>query len=115
MTRGAELASAARSPGASRFGVALMLLLGGPTPGAVGSCGGDDLAGFADIQSYCSEREQLICVRRELRKEIDARRARRCRREAIKAVRGAFVGAVSASRPSARRARASTRCARSTP
>jgi hypothetical protein len=66
-------------------GVALMLLLGGPTPGAVGACGSDELSGFADIQSYCSEREQLICVRRELRKELTHGERDDCRRAAIAA------------------------------
>jgi hypothetical protein len=66
------------------FGVLLMLLLGGPTPGAVGSCGSDDLSGLADIQRYCAQREQLVCVRRNLRKEITNGERDDCRRAALK-------------------------------
>jgi hypothetical protein len=66
------------------FGVLLMLLLGGPTPGAVGSCGTDDLDDFADIQRYCAKREQLVCVRRNLRKEITNAQRDDCRRAALK-------------------------------
>jgi hypothetical protein len=66
------------------FSVLLMLVLGGPTPGAVGSCGTDDLAGFADIQRYCAQREQLVCVRRNLRKEITNGQRDECRRAALK-------------------------------
>ena len=59
------------------------MLLGGPTPGAVGSCGGDELAGQADVQSYCTEREQLICVRQQLRREISIAQSNQCRRDMI--------------------------------
>jgi hypothetical protein len=65
------------------FGAGLILLLGGPTPGAVGSCGGDELGGEADVRAYCTEREQLICVRRSLRREITPGQSDDCRREAI--------------------------------
>jgi len=54
-----------------RIGVAvgLIVLLGGPTPGAVGSCG-EDSAPFADLQEYCETRELLSCERRRLRGEF---------------------------------------------
>ena len=45
---------------------------------------GDDLDGFADIQRYCSQREQLVCVRRNLRKEITNGQRDDCRRAALK-------------------------------
>lgn len=48
----------------------LVLLLGGPTPGAVGSCG-DDSAPFADLRMYCETRELLSCERRRLRGEFE--------------------------------------------
>jgi hypothetical protein len=64
-------------------GAALFLLLGGPTPGAVGSCGSDDLDRPADFQSYCLEREQLICVRRGMRREISKGQEQDCRWDAI--------------------------------
>lgn len=65
----------------------LMLLLGlaAPTPGAVGSCGGDrSLDELANLDRYCKEREQLVCVRRGLRKEISLAKTNDCRRTAIK-------------------------------
>ncbi len=49
--------------------IGLMLLLGGPTPGAVGSCG-DESAPFADLREYCETRELLSCERRRLRGEF---------------------------------------------
>lgn len=48
----------------------LMLLLGGPTPGAVGNCG-DKSAPFADLGKYCEDRELLSCERRRLRGEFE--------------------------------------------
>lgn len=43
----------------------LIPILGGPAPGAVGGCGcGDDpLDAPVDLEAYCLEREQLVCVR----------------------------------------------------
>ncbi|MBN1654995.1 MAG: hypothetical protein JXA30_14595 [Deltaproteobacteria bacterium] len=67
----------------------LALLLAGPTPGAVGSCNQEgkdnpllDLDG--GLQSYCQEKEQLICWRRGLRDELDSGEVIECRREAIR-------------------------------
>jgi len=57
-------------------------LLGGPTPGAVGSCGGDDLDRFADLDTYCVEREDLVCVRRWNRGEISETEMNECRYDA---------------------------------
>jgi hypothetical protein len=61
----------------------LLGLLGGPTPGAVGACGGDDLDEPADLQDYCTERDQLVCVRRSLRGELSHAERDDCRRLAI--------------------------------
>lgn len=62
-----------------------MTLLVGPTPGAVGSCGGDDatLDEAADLPAYCREREELVCVRRQLRDELTGEERDDCRRSAI--------------------------------
>jgi hypothetical protein len=61
----------------------LLALLAAPTPGAVGSCDGDELDGFADLQGYCTEREELICVRRWRRRELTEEQRDNCRREMI--------------------------------
>ena len=61
------------------------LAIAAPTPGAVGSCGRDDLAEPADFSSYCEEREQLICTRKYLRKEITAEARDICRWDAVDA------------------------------
>jgi len=61
----------------------LAALISAPTPGAVGSCGSDDLSGTADLVSYCSEREELICVRRFERREISVIERDDCRRAEI--------------------------------
>ncbi len=63
--------------------IALLVLCTAPTPGATGGCGGDDLDDAADVRAYCSEREQLVCVRRYLRKEISARDRDSCRYDAV--------------------------------
>ncbi len=60
----------------------LAALLGAPTPGAVGSCGGDDLGQPVDFESYCVEREDLVCVRQWERREITERQRDECRRTA---------------------------------
>lgn len=60
----------------------LVLLLSGPTSGAVGSCGGDELGDEADLESYCTEREELVCVRQSLRREITIGERDDCRRQA---------------------------------
>lgn len=61
--------------------VALVALLAAPTPGAVGSCNGDGLEGFADLESYCTEREELICVRKYYRREFTKDESDDCRLE----------------------------------
>lgn len=60
-------------------------LLAGPTPGAVGSCSGDDdaLQEPVDFERYCSEREQLVCVRRYERGEVSLEARDNCRRRVI--------------------------------
>jgi len=61
----------------------LVCLVLGPTPGSVGSCGGDPLDGPADLESYCKEREQLICVRRAMREKLPNVTRDNCRYDAI--------------------------------
>ena len=59
-------------------------LLVGPTPGAVGSCSGEDgLDEPASLRGYCREREELVCVRGHLRREYTAEAQDDCRRDAI--------------------------------
>lgn len=60
-------------------------LLVGPTPGAVGSCGGDDdaLGERADVPAYCRAREELVCVRARMRGETTTYEQDDCRRAAI--------------------------------
>jgi hypothetical protein len=64
-------------------GVVAALLLVGPAPGAVGSCGGDPLDQPAELESYCKEREQLICVRRAMREKLPDVKRDGCRYDAI--------------------------------
>jgi hypothetical protein len=61
----------------------IALLISAPTPGAVGSCGSDELAGSANLVAYCTEREELICVRRHERREISLIDRDKCRRTEI--------------------------------
>ena len=61
------------------------LVLAAPTPGAVGSCGSDELNANADFMSYCQKREELICTRRFLRNEITAEARDICRWDAVDA------------------------------
>jgi len=65
------------------FVACIALAIAAPTPGSVGACGGDDLDGPADFQSYCRTREQLGCVRRFLRKEITEAERDACRWDAV--------------------------------
>jgi hypothetical protein len=61
----------------------LLLLLGGPSPGAVGSC--EERRRLAELRPYCEEREQLVCWRRYLRGELGGgeREVNECRATAI--------------------------------
>ena len=69
------------------------MAIAAPTPGAVGSCGHDDLSEAANFSDYCDRREQLICTRRFLRKEITAEARDLCRWDAIAACdRRSFPG-----------------------
>jgi hypothetical protein len=61
----------------------IALLISAPTPGAVGSCGSDELAAPADLVAYCTEREELICVRRHERRELSVIERDQCRRDEI--------------------------------
>jgi hypothetical protein len=61
--------------------VALALLLGGPTPGAVGECKGDDGEELADLETYCVEREDLMCVRQAERGDLSEVATIECRQE----------------------------------
>jgi hypothetical protein len=63
------------------FGFAL--LIAAPTPGAVGSCGGDELSEEADVIDYCQQREQLMCERRRRRGELTDDGAQVCRHQVI--------------------------------
>jgi len=61
-----------------------VLLLAGPSPGAVGSCsGGDGLDDPAPLRDYCREREELVCVRGQMRREYTVDAQDDCRRDAI--------------------------------
>jgi len=63
-----------------------VLLLSATTPGAVGSCNGDDaLSRTAEFHSYCEQREQLLCIRRFLREEITAEARDLCLWDALDA------------------------------
>jgi hypothetical protein len=55
------------------------LLIIAPSPGAVGSCNGDDLDEPADLVTYCTERETLVCVRELMRGERDGYSTNQCR------------------------------------
>jgi hypothetical protein len=69
------------------------MAIAAPTPGAVGSCGSDELSAAAKFSDYCEQREQLICTRKFLRKEITAEARDLCRWDAIDACdRRAFPG-----------------------
>lgn len=75
-----------RRTGLTRALVALVWvsLIAGPTPGAVGSCSGDeDLEADADLRAYCKEREELVCVRGEMRNEYGIDAQDDCRRDAL--------------------------------
>lgn len=58
-----------------------------PTPGAVGSCGESDLSAPVGFSYYCRNREELVCVRRFLRKEYTERERDTCRWDAVDACR----------------------------
>jgi hypothetical protein len=60
-------------------------LIVAPTPGSVGSCGTDVLDEPTDFMSYCQKREELICTRRYLRKEITAETRDACRWDGVDA------------------------------
>lgn len=69
------------------------MAIAAPTPGAVGSCGSDELGKAADFSDYCEQREQLLCTRKFLRKEITAEARDLCRWDAIDACdRRSFPG-----------------------
>ena len=81
MTRHQSTARTSLARGAALL--ALALLIAAPTPGAVGSCGGDELTSQADVVSYCQEREQLVCERKRRRGELDDDGAQLCRHDVI--------------------------------
>ena len=61
-----------------------VLLIAAPTPGAVGSCSStDDLDQPASLRDYCREREELVCVRGQMRREYTVADQDACRRDAI--------------------------------
>ncbi len=55
----------------------LFLLLGGPSPGAVGGCSEEDDS--ADAAEFCVERKAWECARARARGEIDAAGEQTCR------------------------------------
>lgn len=60
-----------------------VLLIAAPTPGAVGSCSSkDDLDQPASLREYCREREELLCVRGQMRLEYTVAAQDACRRDA---------------------------------
>jgi hypothetical protein len=75
--------SAARLGARAALCALLFALLTGPTSGATGSCGGDELDREADLEEYCQQREQYVCVRQQLRREITVGERDDCRRQGI--------------------------------
>lgn len=67
------------------LGCLCLAFITGPTPGAVGSCAASDesLDRPADLEAYCSEREQLVCVREYENGKLSLVRRDDCRRAAI--------------------------------
>jgi hypothetical protein len=63
----------------------ILLMLGAPAPGAVGSCGAEDSA--ADLITFCRAREELTCWRRGLRLELSEEAVNQCRVDVIKECR----------------------------
>lgn len=63
------------------FALLVLLMLGGPTPGAVGSCDAEDSE--ADLYAFCRSREELTCWRRGLRRELTDNAVNQCRIDAI--------------------------------
>jgi len=59
------------------LGALLALVLGGPTPGSVGSC--DQDAQTANAEQFCRARKDLACQRRYARGEIDQAAEMACR------------------------------------
>lgn len=60
--------SARRMGSRMALGVLLILVLGGPAPGSVGSCSED--ATVADPVQFCVDRRSWSCQRREVRGEL---------------------------------------------
>lgn len=58
-----------RSPRSGAWLFLLALLLVGPAPGEVGSCGGDPLV--ADADDFCRDQEAWQCRRAEARGELE--------------------------------------------
>ena len=54
-----------------------------PTPGAVGSCDDSELSEPVEFSYYCRNREELVCVRKFLRKDITETERDECRWDAV--------------------------------
>lgn len=65
--------------------IGLLLLLGGPTPGAVGNCG-EESAPLVDLIDYCVDRELLSCRRRQLRGELTVDTYEDCANKAVREI-----------------------------
>lgn len=75
------------------WALGLFLLCGGPTPGAVGDCQGDQGDEPADLREYCIEKNELICVRRAERNDIAISESTQCRYDVIDAcMRSSWAG-----------------------
>lgn len=62
-------------------GLLLFLLLGGPSPGAVGECGADVRNEAADEEEFCRDFLEWIFIRAAERQEIDDTLRDDCRRQ----------------------------------
>lgn len=60
-------------------GIALFLVLGGPAPGSVGSCGEEDMG--VSAEEWCRTKNAWICERRWARNELTDEQKAQCRAE----------------------------------
>lgn len=72
-------------------GIALVLVLGGPAPGSVGSC--DEENPFVDAVEWCVEKNGWLCQRRWARGELDDAERDMCLTQVQPMCQGATWGA----------------------